>query len=70
MAVSVFFPAVGRSLTSIAVMGKDLEYFSDAGFDMSKIHLKRNAPVAQLYEDAVRYEGKFPAPRTFPFRSN
>ncbi|ELU38456.1 phosphoenolpyruvate carboxykinase [Rhizoctonia solani AG-1 IA] len=39
------------------LIGKDLEYFSDAGFDMSKIHLKRNAPVAQLYEDAVRYEG-------------
>ena len=24
---------------------------------MSKIHLKRNAPVAQLYEDAIRNEG-------------
>jgi hypothetical protein len=31
--------------------------FSEAGFDMSKIHLKRNAPVAQLYEDAIKYEG-------------
>lgn len=39
------------------VMGKDLEYFSEAGFDMNKIHLRRNAPVAQLYEDAVRNEG-------------
>ena len=38
-------------------MGKDLDYFSEAGFDMSKIHLRRNAPVAQLYEDAVRNEG-------------
>lgn len=38
-------------------MGKDLEYFSDAGFDMNKIHMRRNAPVAQLYEDAVRNEG-------------
>ena len=24
---------------------------------MEKIHLKRNAPVAQLYEDAIKYEG-------------
>ena len=23
----------------------------------SEIHLKRNAPVAQLYEDAIKYEG-------------
>ncbi|KAG9005238.1 Protein kinase C-like 1 [Tulasnella sp. JGI-2019a] len=38
-------------------MGKDLEYFSEAGFDMSKIHLRRNAAPAQLYEDAVRNEG-------------
>jgi phosphoenolpyruvate carboxykinase (ATP) len=39
------------------VIGKDLEYFSQAGFDMDKIHLKRNAPVALLYEDAIRNEG-------------
>lgn len=39
------------------VMGKEIEYFSEAGFDMSKIHIRRNAPVAQLYEDAVRNEG-------------
>ena len=39
------------------VIGKDLEYFSEAGFDMDKIHLRRNAPIAQLYEDAVRNEG-------------
>ena len=38
-------------------MGQDLEYFSQAGFDMSRVHLKRNAPVAQLYEDAIRNEG-------------
>ncbi|KAG8972928.1 Protein kinase C-like 1, partial [Tulasnella sp. 427] len=38
-------------------MGKEIEYFSEAGFDMSKIHIRRNAPVAQLYEDAVRNEG-------------
>lgn len=38
-------------------IGQDIEYFSQAGFDMSKIHLKRNAPVAQLYEDAIRNEG-------------
>jgi phosphoenolpyruvate carboxykinase (ATP) len=39
------------------LLGKDLEMFSQAGFDMEKIHLKRNAPVAQLYEDAIKYEG-------------
>ncbi|KAG8813801.1 Protein kinase C-like 1 [Serendipita sp. 401] len=38
-------------------LGQDLEYFSQAGFDMSKIHIRRNAPVAQLYEDAIRNEG-------------
>jgi len=38
-------------------MGQDLTYFSEAGFDMTKIHMRRNAPVAQLYEDAVRNEG-------------
>ncbi|KAF8590937.1 ATP-utilizing phosphoenolpyruvate carboxykinase [Ramaria rubella] len=40
-----------------AVLGRDLEHLSEAGFDMEKIHLKRNAPPAQLYEDAVRNEG-------------
>jgi len=40
-----------------AVIGRDLEYFSHAGFDMDRIQIKRNAPVAQLYEDAVRNEG-------------
>jgi phosphoenolpyruvate carboxykinase (ATP) len=39
------------------MIGRDLEYFSQAGFDMDKIHLKRNAPVALLYEDAIRNEG-------------
>ena len=40
----------------VAVIGRDLEYFSHAG-NMDKIHLKRNAPVALLYEDAIRNEG-------------
>jgi hypothetical protein len=40
-----------------AVIGRDLEYFSQAGFDMEKITLKRNAPIALLYEDAIRNEG-------------
>lgn len=35
----------------------DLEYFSQAGLDTEHTQLKRNAPVAELYEDAVRYEG-------------
>ncbi|KAG6821040.1 Protein kinase C-like 1 [Arthromyces matolae] len=39
------------------LIGRDLEYFSQAGFEMDRIHLKRNAPVAQLYEDAIRNEG-------------
>ena len=44
------------SLT-LAVVGSTLEYFSQAGFDMDRIQIKRNAPVAQLYEDAIRNEG-------------
>ncbi|PWN54187.1 putative phosphoenolpyruvate carboxykinase [Violaceomyces palustris] len=40
-----------------SLLGSELKLFSDAGFDMDKIHLKRNAPVAQLYEDAVQKEG-------------
>lgn len=39
------------------VLGKDLTYFSQAGFDMDKIQIKRNASVAALYEDAVLREG-------------
>ncbi|KIM54989.1 hypothetical protein SCLCIDRAFT_135661 [Scleroderma citrinum Foug A] len=38
-------------------MGRDLEYFSHAGFDMDRIQLKRNASPAQLYEDAIKNEG-------------
>ena len=52
---SLFFTALcSRPHT---VIGRDLEYFSQAGFDMDKITLKRNAPVALLYEDAIRNEG-------------
>jgi phosphoenolpyruvate carboxykinase (ATP) len=51
----LFFAAFHLSLS--LVIGRDLEHFSQAGFDMDKIHLKRNAPVAQLYEDAIRNEG-------------
>ncbi|KAJ7287398.1 phosphoenolpyruvate carboxykinase-domain-containing protein [Mycena rebaudengoi] len=39
------------------LIGRDLEYFSQAGFDMDRIQIKRNAPVALLYEDAIRNEG-------------
>ena len=39
------------------VIGKDIEFYSQAGFDMEKIYLKRNAPVSLLYEDAIRNEG-------------
>lgn len=39
------------------LLGKEIKYFSQAGFDMDKIHIKRNAPVAALYEDAIMNEG-------------
>lgn len=39
------------------VVGRELEYFSQAGFDMDRIQIKRNAPPALLYEDAIRNEG-------------
>ena len=41
----------------LPVIGRDLEYFSQAGFDMDRIQIKRNAPPAVLYEDAIRNEG-------------
>ena len=41
----------------LSVIGRQIDYFSQAGFDMDKITLKRNAPVALLYEDAIRNEG-------------
>lgn len=44
-------------IDNFPVIGRDLDYFSQAGFDMEKIYLKRNAPVALLYEDAIRNEG-------------
>ena len=52
---SLYIPASDPHLH--AVIGRDLEYFSQAGFDMEKITLKRNAPIALLYEDAIRNEG-------------
>jgi len=48
---------LSQCLTLFLVLGRDLEHFSEAGFDMEKLHLKRNTPPAQLYEDAIRYEG-------------
>jgi phosphoenolpyruvate carboxykinase (ATP) len=53
---AIFASTVSNHARS-TVIGRDLEYFSQAGFDMDKIYLKRNAPVAQLYEDAIRNEG-------------
>ena len=44
-------------LIVLTVIGKDLDFYSHAGFNMGKIHLKRNAPVSLLYEDAIRNEG-------------
>ena len=41
----------------LVVSGHDVEFFSDAGFDLDRLDIRRNAPVAQLYEDAVANEG-------------
>jgi len=35
----------------------DIRMFSDAGFDMDRVSLKRNMSVAELYEEAIRKEG-------------
>ncbi|WVQ84474.1 phosphoenolpyruvate carboxykinase (ATP) [Cryptococcus sp. DSM 104549] len=40
-----------------AFLGKQIQYFSQAGFDLDRIHIKRNAPIASLYEDAILNEG-------------
>ena len=58
--VRIILPSTARPVADsihIPVIGRDLDYFSQAGFDMEKIYLKRNAPVALLYEDAIRNEG-------------
>ncbi|CAO1635550.1 unnamed protein product [Jaminaea pallidilutea] len=47
----------GTSHPEYALLKENLQLFSDAGFDMDKIHLKRNASVAALYEDAISKEG-------------
>ena len=39
------------------MIGRDLDYFSQAGFDMTRVQIKRNASPAALYEDAIRNEG-------------
>jgi phosphoenolpyruvate carboxykinase (ATP) len=49
--------AYARCSSLVTVVAKDIEAFSEAGFDMEHIHIKRNASVAQLYEDAIRNEG-------------
>jgi hypothetical protein len=36
------------------VIGQHLDYFSQAGFDMDRIQISTNTPVAPLYEDAIR----------------
>ena len=40
-----------------AVIGQHVEYFSQAGFDMDRVQIKRNVSPALLYEDAIRNEG-------------
>ncbi|WFD26418.1 phosphoenolpyruvate carboxykinase (ATP) [Malassezia nana] len=39
------------------LLGMDVTMFSNAGFDMDRVSLKRNMPVAELYEEAIRKEG-------------
>ncbi|CCU99799.1 unnamed protein product [Malassezia sympodialis ATCC 42132] len=39
------------------LVGMDIRMFSDAGFDMDRVSLKRNMSVAELYEEAIRKEG-------------
>ncbi|ORX40595.1 phosphoenolpyruvate carboxykinase [Kockovaella imperatae] len=39
------------------LLGKEMKYFSQAGFDLDRVHIKRNAPIASLYEDAILNEG-------------
>lgn len=53
----IFLVLRRMTLSTFTVIGRDLEYFSQAGFDMERIQIKRNAPVALLYEDAIRNEG-------------
>ena len=53
--VSLLLPVAIPHLSP--VIGRDLEYFSQAGFEMDRIQIKRNAPVSLLYEDAIRNEG-------------
>lgn len=35
----------------------DVKTFSEAGFDMDRLNIKRNISVAELYEQAVKKEG-------------
>lgn len=35
----------------------DVKTFSEAGFDMDRLSIKRNSPVAELYEEAIKKEG-------------
>lgn len=39
------------------LLGADITMFSKAGFDMDRVSIKRNSPVAALYEDAISKEG-------------
>ncbi|KIY67678.1 ATP-utilizing phosphoenolpyruvate carboxykinase [Cylindrobasidium torrendii FP15055 ss-10] len=39
------------------LIGAQIDAWSQAGFDMDRIQIKRNAPVSMLYEDAIRNEG-------------
>jgi phosphoenolpyruvate carboxykinase (ATP) len=53
------YPLCGTTWCSLlsVVLDHDVEFFNDAGFDLDRLHIRRNASIAQLYEDAVANEG-------------
>lgn len=59
LALVCIFLFLPLSLIRLLAPGADrnLRYFSQVGFDKTKVRLKRNASVAELYEDAIRNEG-------------
>ncbi|KAF8332618.1 ATP-utilizing phosphoenolpyruvate carboxykinase [Cantharellus anzutake] len=48
-------PSVDQSQTSL--MGRELEFYSEAGIDLDRCAIRRNLPPAKLYEEALHNEG-------------
>ena len=57
ISIKSHFKGSSQLNTQRLVLGHELDYFSQAGFDMDRIQIKRNAPPAVLYEDAIQNEG-------------